>query len=121
MDQQPPVTTQNNAPMPEMQPQPEHGSLGPLIGVIVIIALLIFGGLYFWGAQLDDADSDAVPYIPDEVGFMAEPVNNNSDLSSSDTVVDIEADLDNTDLAEIESAINADIESLEAELGGLEF
>lgn len=46
-------------------PPPKKEGPGPIIGVIVIVILLIFGGLYFWGAQLNEANSpDQLPFIP---------------------------------------------------------
>ena len=36
---------------------------GAIIGVIIIVMLLIFGALYFWGAQLN-RDEGTLPFIP---------------------------------------------------------
>lgn len=36
---------------------------GAVIGVVIIVILLIFGALYFWGAQLN-RDSGTLPFIP---------------------------------------------------------
>ena len=43
----------------------QKSSAGPLIGAFIIIVLLIFGALYFWGAYLNSKDSvDEIPFIP---------------------------------------------------------
>jgi hypothetical protein len=41
---------QNDNPTPE---KPTEGSVGPAIGVIIIIAVLVIGALYFWGSRLN--------------------------------------------------------------------
>lgn len=40
--------------------------MGPIVGVIIIVLLLILGALYFWGAHLNAQKNTAnnVPYIP---------------------------------------------------------
>lgn len=47
--------TQTPPPAPEAPAPATHssGSIGPIVGAVIIIALLIFGGLYFWGMQLE--------------------------------------------------------------------
>ncbi len=30
----------------------QGGGLGPIIGILIIVALIAFGGLYFWGSQM---------------------------------------------------------------------
>jgi uncharacterized membrane protein (DUF485 family) len=39
----------NNAMM-QNEPQ-EGGSMGSLIGIILIIAVIVLGGIYFWGKR----------------------------------------------------------------------
>ena len=41
----------------------KQSSAGPIIGIIIIIALLILGALYFWGAHLNQQQNPP-PYIP---------------------------------------------------------
>lgn len=65
------------------------GSAGPVIGIIVILAIIILGGLYFWGQRAGD-------------GTVLEEINTQG--VSNDT-------------SSIESDLNAtDIENLDAEL-----
>ncbi|MDP2641921.1 MAG: hypothetical protein Q8P21_01355 [bacterium] len=69
------------------------GSAGPVISVIVILAIIILGGLYFWnqrgatdnGAALDDINTQ----------------------SESDDTTSIEADLESTDIENLDAEINA--------------
>jgi len=72
------------------------GSLGPIIGGIVILVIIILGGLYFWGQRVND--SDAV------IDGSVESINMQSD---SDAAAAIEADLDATDVENLDSEINA--------------
>lgn len=46
-------------------PQRERSTIGPIIGVVIIIVLLGFGALYFWGAYLNKREqSETLPLIP---------------------------------------------------------
>lgn len=67
------------------------GSMGPLIGSIIVIIILVIGAIYFWGEKLNQKP------LP-EVAPAA--------LSTSDEVTDLEADLLNT------PEVPADIENL---------
>ena len=67
------------------------GSSGPLIGAIVILAVIILGGLYFWGQR---AANDAV-------------IDETSTESGSDETAAIEADLDTIDIESLDAELNA--------------
>ena len=48
----------NNAPqsMPPQNSMPDNkSSIGSIIGTIIVIAIIILGGLYFWGKRVDEA------------------------------------------------------------------
>lgn len=36
----------------EHRPDPEN-SVGPLVGIVIIVLILVLGGLYFWGERLN--------------------------------------------------------------------
>ena len=44
---------------------------GPIVGTIIIIVLLIFGALYFWGAQLNREEAP-LPFIPGDATTTAQ-------------------------------------------------
>jgi hypothetical protein len=94
---EPETNTQNSfSPESSMSPMrsvPEkNGSVGPIIGAIIVIALLVLGGFYFWGSYLNQNQTpEQLPLI---VGDAAPAVQDNSDLSQSDTTATIEADVD---------------------------
>lgn len=67
------------------------GSSGPIIGAIVILAVIILGGLYFWGQRAGD-------------GAMIDETNTQS---GSDETAAIEADLDAIDIENLDAELNA--------------
>ncbi|PIR40174.1 MAG: hypothetical protein COV33_01260 [Candidatus Zambryskibacteria bacterium CG10_big_fil_rev_8_21_14_0_10_34_34] len=86
------MDTFNPNQMPPMQEQSEKKSIGPLVAVIIILALIIVGGLYF----LKTRSSQPVYEAPTEgVDTISESLNQQSD---SDELNSIEADLNATDL-----------------------
>lgn len=78
-----------------MEPKME-GSSGPIIGVIVILALVILGGLYFWGERRDSTPAPA----PTTQG-----VGDIRAQSGSDGVSAIEADLEATAIESVDSEL----------------
>jgi len=100
MNQQPQQTPMGSAPMGGMMREPQKkSSVGPIIGIVLVILIIVLGGLYFWGKRLAD-NGDTLPPLEEEP------------LSTSDEVSDIEADLDATDL----ESLDADAAAIEAEL-----
>lgn len=37
---------------------PHQKKSGPIVGIVIIVVLLIFGALYFWGAYLNAKDTE---------------------------------------------------------------
>ncbi|MDP3763932.1 MAG: hypothetical protein Q8Q92_04845 [bacterium] len=68
------------------------GSAGLIIGVIVILAIVILGGLYFWGQRANNSDA-----VTDTI----------STPSTSDEAAVIEADLNTTDIENLDAELNA--------------
>ncbi|KKQ77716.1 MAG: hypothetical protein A2644_03395 [Candidatus Zambryskibacteria bacterium RIFCSPHIGHO2_01_FULL_39_63] len=92
-------------PMQSMQSEPNKKSAGPLIAVIIILALIIIGGLYF----LKERSSQEV-YIPTTTSdSITDSLNEQSD---SDDLNSIEADLNATNLDNLDQGAAA----IEAEL-----
>lgn len=84
-----------------LEEKPKSSSAGPIVGTVIIIIIIVLGGLYFWGKKLAIAPVD-------------EQTEELQDVSASDAVADIEADLDATDL----DSLDADLGNLEAEFEG---
>ena len=99
------MDTFNPNQMPPMPSQMEKKSVGPLIAVIVILALIIIGGLYF----LKERSSQPI-YTPTPAGDgITESLNTQS---TSDELNSIEADLNAIDLNNLDQGAAA----VEAEL-----
>ena len=46
-------------------PPAQKSSVGPIVGIVIIVALLIVGAFYFWGAFLNAQNpEDVLPLIP---------------------------------------------------------
>ena len=74
---------------------PSGTSAGPVIGIIVILVIIILGGLYFWGQR--ESDDTILNDTLDTINLQ----------SDSDEVDAIEADLNATDIENLDSEINA--------------
>lgn len=76
--------------MPPMSAVPQKKSTGPIIAVIVILALIIIGGLYFLKARVSEP-----VYEPAQSDAMTESLRKQG---SSDDLNSIEADLKATNV-----------------------
>ncbi|MBX4200070.1 TrbC/VirB2 family protein [Candidatus Parcubacteria bacterium] len=76
-------------------PAPHHeSSWGPIAATVIILAVIILGGLYFWGQRNSTAPT------PDS---NSSSVNQSSPLNSTS----IQTDLNNTDTNNLDAEINA--------------
>ena len=99
MNPVPPATT---PPANSPSPAPAgEGSLGPIIGTIIILAVIVLGGLYFWGQRSDKAP------LPAEDNTAQVEVESIIDQSSSDETAAIEADLESTDIDNLDAELDA--------------
>ena len=71
------------------------GLSGPIIGAIVILAIVILGGLYFWNQRAGEG-------VPTD-----EAIENINMQSGADDTDSIEADLDATDIENLDAELNA--------------
>lgn len=101
---------------PINQPQTvSKSSAGPVIGAIIVIIILALGGLYFWGAQLNNKAADELPFIPgDDPSAMNEEGAWMPLSSQSDEAAAIEADLQTTNMDAFEQQMNADLSATES-------
>lgn len=63
MPPQSPIPNENED---RLLPAGHKSGVGPIVGIIIIIVLLILGALYFWGAHLNAQNNrnDQLPLIP---------------------------------------------------------
>ncbi len=60
----------------QQQSEAQKKSVGPIIGIAIIVIIIIFGGLYYWGAQINTQE------IKDEQeSLTAEQIESQEDLS----------------------------------------
>lgn len=87
--------------------------VGPIIGIAIIVVIMIFGGLYYWGAQISKQNK-----VKQE-NLTAEQIGSQTDnaalqlqaQSQSDEIADIETDLNTTDLENLDQELeNIDLE-----------
>jgi len=76
-----------------------EGSIGPVIGTIIILAVILLGGLYFWGNRGNNMYEDENSSTDAELQAI-------QNQSSSDESAAIEADLNNTRV-DYDSQLNA--------------
>lgn len=93
-----------------------HSHLGPILGVLVIILVLVLAGLYLWGGMLSKEKAELnerqiINNEPETPRAEADVQILNT-LSPSDELDAIEADLDGTNL---DGALD-DLTTIEAEL-----
>ena len=78
-------------------------SIGSIIGTIIIIALIVLGGLYFWGKRIEEAQTAqkltteaTQPTVSPEDQAAANEAASIKSTSSSDDLNSIQSDLNNT-------------------------
>ena len=86
-----------------------EGSIGPIIATIIILAILVLGGLYFWNqrvAQINNANLNNQPGTSTSSVATDAAVNTINQQSTSDSTASIEADLKATDITNVDSQLN---------------
>lgn len=87
----------------------EH-SVGPIVGAVIIVLILVLGGLYFWGERLNESQesltAEQIEQTPDETLLELKT------QGGSDELADIEADAAATDLENLD----IELKNIEAEL-----
>ncbi len=124
-NQQEPIIAPDEMKMPEGYSDPsdaEHtGHLGVILGVLIVILVLILGGLYLWGTTLTTTSAiDTVEVERPTAEENDEPESTNAEaqvetfgaVSTSDEIDAIEADIESTNLDELD----AELEAIDAEL-----
>jgi hypothetical protein len=93
-----------------------HGHLGPMLGALILLVVIILGGLYLWGQSLSKNDpafqERVIPNNEPETPRAIVDAQILETLSPSDDLGAIEADLNSTNL----DSIDADMTTIDAEL-----
>ena len=91
----------------------EHRSVshtGPILGILIIVLVLILGGLYLWGAEVQEQEEVVTPRQiennePETVRATADAEILDV-VSPSNELQAIEADLESTDLDSLDKELN---------------
>jgi hypothetical protein len=78
---------------PNMSPAPRSSSTGFIIATLILLAVIVAGGTYFWQAHGRSAADDAA-------------LQGIESQSSSDDAASIEADLNATDVNSVDSSLD---------------
>ena len=76
-------------------PEEKNSSAGPLIGIILILAVIALGAYFFWGENSGEQ-------------ALQEEINQIETQSDSDETADIEADLNSTEIDDLDSELEAE-------------
>jgi hypothetical protein len=99
----------------EVENKEEQKHMGPLMGIVIIIVILVFGGLYFWGARINNAEyeKEEIPQILGDDGSKIIPQDGNP---ISDSPENIETDFSTSDFDDLDAQIGEDLSAIEFEL-----
>lgn len=89
--------------------EPQKSSVGGIIGTIIIIALIILGGLYFWGKRIEESKANQNLVSDQSTTQTATTTDENADIenvNSSDDLNSIDADLKATNLDNMSTELN---------------
>ena len=86
-----------------------EGSVGPVIATIIILAVVVLGGLYFWGQRNVGTTTDIYgnPVSSSTPSVTTVDTSAIDTQSSSDNPASIQNDLKSTDTNNLGSGINA--------------
>ncbi len=90
-----------------MMQEPKKSAVGPVIGLIIILAIIIIGSLYFWGKRVDDQTQNTqVQPVQNETFVEGDIQLQQLEVqSSSDDLNSINADLNATNFGNIDAGV----------------
>jgi len=99
-----------------------HANLGPILGVLIVVLVLILGGLYLWGRALVETPPPSAPAVEEVPNNEPETPESQAraDIaktqSPSDAFSAIEADIESTNLEAVDEQIDAFTAEFNAQL-----
>jgi uncharacterized protein HemX len=85
---------------------PAAGGLGPMIGVAIILGIIVVGGVYFYGTQLQKQQEELPLILGNEPTPPAPPMPPSQVVS----------DVTDAEVQQLESQLEADLNALEGAL-----
>lgn len=88
--------------------EPQKSSVGGIIGTIIIIAIIILGGLYFWGKRIEESKANQNLVSDESTTQQATTTDENADIenvSSADDLDSIDADLNSTTFTNLDAEL----------------
>ena len=92
-----------------MEPQQQKSGVGPIIGTVIIIALIILGGLYFWGKRVEEskATQNLVTGSVESTATVDQmEANAIKSVTPANDTTSIQADLNATNLDDLQPELN---------------
>ncbi len=101
-----PMQPQGQNPVFSAMPQ-QSSSTGSIVATIIVIALLVLGGLYFWGKRIETQRDGqrALMEISNIENAAAVEASNIINISQDDTLDSLEAEIGATDISSVDSNI----------------
>lgn len=102
---------QHENPVQNPAPQvvkPAESSMGPIIGTVIILAVIILGGLYFWGERtrnMNPSGNEAASVTATTSATSDAELNALRTQSNANDTASIEADLQNTDIDNLDASL----------------
>ena len=81
-------------------------SIGSIIGTIIIIAIIILGGLYFWGKRVEESKSKENLVSDTSSPMQASEAASIQSVSPGDDLNSINSDLQSTNLNNLGAEVN---------------
>lgn len=88
----------------------QDGTIGPMIGSIVIIFIIIVGGLYFFGSLITAKKTQVETEQALEAQNEAVQIEETAKQSKSDDVPSIEADLQATNIDDLDKNLTSELD-----------
>lgn len=82
-----------------MEPTNNQNSVGPTVAIIIVLAMVILGGIYFWGERSATLKEAYTSGNAEEVARQIETQSISSDTDS------IENDLEDTEIEDLDSGL----------------
>ncbi len=104
--QNPNPVNQPNVVLNQVASQPSS-STGSIMATIIVIALLILGGLYFWGKRIETQreNQKALLEISNMENAAAVEISNINNISADDSLDSLQKDINSTNIDSIDSNI----------------